>query len=103
MSPWTISGWRFAKWSPAPTDTARFEQLADSLTELGTCIKDSGAFDTLFSAIAEVQAQRTGEGEAATMLVTRGHQKLEQGEPYEAIRWFGKAIDRLVKKNLNAS
>lgn len=78
--------------------TFPFEQLADSLTELGTCIKDSGAFDTLFSAIAEVQAQRTGEGEAATMLVTRGHQKLEQGEPYEAIRWFGKAIDRLVKK-----
>jgi hypothetical protein len=78
--------------------TFPFEQLADSLTELGTYIKHSDAFDALFSAIAEVQAQRTGEGEAASMLVTRGHQKLEQGEPYEAIRWFGKALDRLLKK-----
>lgn len=78
--------------------TFPFEQIADSLTELGTYIKHSDPFDALFSAIAEVQAQRTGEGQAATMLVTRGHQKLEQGEPYEAIRWFGKALDRLVKK-----
>lgn len=78
--------------------TFPFEELADSLTELGTYIKESDAFDTLYAVIAEVQSQRTGEGEAATMLVTRGHQKLEQHEPYEAIRWFGKAIDRLVKK-----
>lgn len=78
--------------------TFPFEELADSLTELGTFIKDSDAFDALYTVIAEVQAQRKGEGEAATMLVTRGHQKLQQGEPYQAIRWFGKAIDRLVKK-----
>jgi tetratricopeptide (TPR) repeat protein len=78
--------------------TFPFEELADSLTELGDFIKDSDEFDELFSVIAEVQAQRRGEGEAATMLVTRGHQKLKQDEPYEAIRWFGKAIDRLVKK-----
>ena len=78
--------------------TFPFGELADSLTELGTFIKDSDAFDALYTSVAEVQAQRTGEGETATMLVTRGHQKLKQGEPYEAIRWFGRAIDRLVKK-----
>jgi len=75
-----------------------FEELVDALSELGAHIRDSEAFDTLYAVMAELQAQRRGEGEAAGMLVSRGHQKLKQGEPYEAIRWFGKAIDRLVKK-----
>lgn len=44
--------------------TFPFEELAESLTELGNYVENSSAFDALFSVVAEVQAQRTGEGEA---------------------------------------
>lgn len=78
--------------------TFPFEEMVDSLSELGPYIKDSGPFDLLYAEMAEMQAKRKGDGEAAAMLVDRGFQKLDQDEPYEAIRWFGKGIDRLVKK-----
>lgn len=78
--------------------TFPFEELVDSLSELGPYIRDSEVFDTLYSEMAELQAKRRGAGEAAGMLVDRGLQKLKQDDPYAAIRWFGQAIDRLVKK-----
>lgn len=78
--------------------TFPFEELVDSLSELGPYIGDSEAFDKLYSEMAELQAKRRGDGEAAGMLVDRGLQKLNQNDPYAAIRWFGQAIDRLIKK-----
>lgn len=78
--------------------TFPFEEMVDSLSELGPYIKHSEPFDHLYAEMAELQAKRRGDGEAAAMLAGRAWQKLGQDEPYAAIRWFGKGIDRLVKK-----
>lgn len=45
--------------------TFPFEEMVDSLSELGAYIKDSEAFDALYADMAELQAKRRGDGEAA--------------------------------------
>lgn len=74
-----------------------FEPVTDALTEFGNFI-ESPAYDDLVEQIADVLAERRREGESAVINVQRAEQKLSHGKPYEAIRWFGRTIDGLVKK-----
>ncbi|MEX4005287.1 hypothetical protein AB4Y38_41400 [Paraburkholderia sp. EG285A] len=78
--------------------TFPFASIADALTQIGEFIADSDEFDTLFETITDALAARSSEGEAATKNVQRAYQKLGKGLPYDAIRWFGRAVALLVKE-----
>jgi len=78
--------------------TFPFTSIADALTQFGEFIADSDEFDTLFETITNALAARSGEGEAATKNVQRAYQKLAKGLPYDAIRWFGRAVALLIKE-----
>ena len=77
--------------------TFPFESIADVLTELGEFVPESEAFDELYEALTDALAARKSEGEAAKKNSERGYQKLNKDLPYEAIRWFGRAVSLLVK------
>lgn len=77
--------------------TFPFEPLADLLTEIGEFIPESLAFDRLYESLTDKLAARASEGEAAERNTVRAHQKLEKNLPYEAIRWFGRAVGLLTK------
>lgn len=77
--------------------TFPFRSIADALIQIGEFIADSYEFDTLFETITDALAARSGEGEAATKYVQRAYQKLAKGLPYDAIRWFGRAVALLIK------
>jgi len=78
--------------------TFPFASIADALTQIGEFIADSDEFDTLFETITDALAARSSEGEAATKNVQRAYQKLGKGLPYDAIRWFGRAVALLIKE-----
>jgi len=78
--------------------TFPFQSIADALTEVGAFVTESAAFDQLYEAITDALAARRSEGEAAKKNSQRGFQKLEKGLPYDAIRWFGRAVGLLVKE-----
>ncbi len=78
--------------------TFPFTSIANALTQIGEFIADSDEFDTLFEAITDALVSRSSEGEAATRNVQRAYQKLAKGLPYDAIRWFGRAVTLLVKQ-----
>lgn len=78
--------------------TFPFTSIADALTQIGEFIADSDEFDTLFETITDALAVRSGQGEAARKNVQRAYQKLAKGLPYDAIRWFGRAVALLIKE-----
>lgn len=78
--------------------TFPFQSIADALTEVGSVIVESEAFDQLFETITDALAARRSEGEAAMKNSQRGFQKLEKGLAYDAIRWFGRAVSLLAKE-----
>jgi hypothetical protein len=78
--------------------TFPFESLADILTEAGEFVLESVAFDALYETLTDALAARASEGEAAKRNSERGYQKLNKDLPYEAIRWFGRAVSLLVKE-----
>jgi hypothetical protein len=75
-----------------------FTSISDALAQIGEFIADSGEFDTLFETITDALAARSGEGEAAKKNVQRAYQKLAKGLPFDAIRWFGRAVTLLIKE-----
>ena len=77
--------------------TYPFESLLYPVTELGKYI-DNPAFDTLYEKITDTIRQRRSDGEAGNAYTERGIQKLFQKKPYEAIRWFGRAEELLIKE-----
>lgn len=77
--------------------TFPFESITDLLTEVGEFVPESSAFDGLYEALTDALAARKSEGEAAKKNSERGYQKLKKDLPYEAIRWFGRAVSLLVK------
>ncbi|WP_315728890.1 hypothetical protein [Bradyrhizobium sp. SZCCHNS2015] len=74
-----------------------FESIAATLTQLGDILPDSPAFDRLYEALTDALANRKQEGEAAKLNSERGYQKLRKQLPYDAIRWFGRAVSDLIK------
>jgi tetratricopeptide (TPR) repeat protein len=73
------------------------ESLSDMLRMLGK-VMDSAGFDRLYEKIVEIVRSRRSEGEAGEAYRLRGIQKLEQEKPYEAIQWFGRAEELLLKE-----
>ena len=77
--------------------TFPFESIADTLTQVGEFLPESANFDRLYETLTDKLALRRSEGEAAERNSTRAFQKLNKGLPYDAIRWFGRAVGLLVK------
>ena len=73
------------------------ETLANILHELGT-FADSVAFDDLYEKVVDAMRQRQSDGAAGIAYRDRGLQKLDHDQPYEAIRWIGRAEELLVKE-----
>ncbi|MCY3710643.1 MAG: hypothetical protein OXG26_17265, partial [Caldilineaceae bacterium] len=73
------------------------EHLFGLVKELGNSI-DSPAFDALYAKLAETMRVRRGQAEAGMAHVERAIQKLRLDKPYEAIQWFGRAENLLIKK-----
>ena len=73
------------------------EQLFELTTELGKHV-DSPAFDTLYAKLADILGKRRSDGAAGQAYAERGLHKLQQGKAYEAIRWFGRAEELLLKE-----
>jgi hypothetical protein len=72
------------------------ERLSDWLRELGQSV-DSSSFDALYEKAANAVAKRRSEGAAGESYAARARQKLDHGRPYDAIQWFGRAEELLVK------
>ncbi|MGF1630705.1 MAG: hypothetical protein ACFCUT_14625 [Kiloniellaceae bacterium] len=75
--------------------------LSDLARELGQYI-DSPSFDSFYETIVDVVRRRQSDGRAGEAYSERGMQKLLQGHPYQAIQWFGRAEDLLVKDEYRA-
>ena len=73
------------------------EHLFNLVNEFGEIV-DSPAFDTLFDKLADTMGKRRSEGEAGTAYVRRANQKMKVEKPYEAIQWFGRAEELLIKR-----
>ncbi len=71
--------------------------LFDLIKELGEII-DSHSFDALYEKVADAMSERRSEGEAGMAYVRRANQKMRLEKHYEAIQWFGRAEELLIKK-----
>ena len=80
-----------------PLGTYPVEMLEGVLGELGAVV-DSPEFDALYEKLVEVIRQRRSDGSAGEAHLKRAFQKLELDNPYEAIRWFGRAEELLIKR-----
>jgi hypothetical protein len=80
-----------------PLGTYPVEMLESVLGELGAVV-DSPEFDALYEKLVEVIRQRRSDGSAGEAHLKRAFQKLELDNPYEAIRWFGRAEELLIKR-----
>lgn len=74
-----------------------FEALSSMVHALSE-IFDSPEFDSLYEVIVDIERQRISDGKAGESFKARGLQKLNNGKPYEAIRWIGRAEALFVKE-----
>jgi hypothetical protein len=80
-----------------PMPTYPVELLRKNVEALSEFV-DSEAFDILYEKVTELVRKRRSDGEAGNAYRKRGMQKLENGKPYEAIRWLGRAEELLLKE-----
>ena len=73
------------------------ERLAHVIEEMGPGLRDSSVYDELFEILVNLVAERKSEGGSGGVLMRGGYRKLEAGRPYEAIRLFGRAEEKLSK------
>lgn len=73
-------------------------ELLESVIDGFGSVVDSPAFDEVYTKLTEVIAQRRSDGAAGQAHIKRGFQKLELENPYEAIRWLGRAEELLLKR-----
>ncbi|MDE0146014.1 MAG: hypothetical protein OXL95_09115 [Nitrospira sp.] len=72
------------------------ERLFGLVRELGEYV-DGSAFDALYDKLANAMKKRRSDGEAGVAYLNRAKQKIGQEKPYEAIQWFGRAEELLIK------
>ncbi len=77
--------------------TYEVQPLYDVLSEVGKAV-ESPAFDPLYEKLVDIIRKRRSEGEAGEAYIQRAFQKLNHKKPYEAIRWFGRAEELLIKE-----
>lgn len=80
-----------------PLGSYPVELLENILGEFGTVV-DSPEFDEVYTKLTEVIGQRHSDGSAGQAHIKRAFQKLELENPYEAIRWLGRAEELLLKR-----
>lgn len=80
-----------------PLGSYPIDVLESILGELGAVV-DSPEFDEVYTNLTEVIAQRRSDGAAGQAHIKRAFQKLELENPYEAIRWLGRAEELLLKR-----
>lgn len=74
------------------------EPVAKIIQELGTLLTDNAHYDDLLEALIDLTERRTSESEAGKLLLDRGYQKLRNTRPYDAIRFLGRASQKLAKR-----
>lgn len=70
--------------------------FARVVEELGDVFANMPVYDELIEEIASLTQERVGRLEAGRMLLARGFQKLRAGAVYDAIRFFGRAQQKLA-------
>lgn len=98
------SGWRELSQivdESATLSAYPLERVFRIVTELGKYV-DNRAFDALYEKVVDTIRQRRSDGEAGEAYTKRGVQKLQQGKPYEAIQWLGRAESLLIKEEYRA-
>ena len=73
-------------------------ELLESVLDGFGSVVDSPEFDEVYTKLTEVIAQRRSDGSAGQAHIKRAFQKLELENPYEAIRWLGRAEELLLKR-----
>ncbi len=75
-----------------------FDSYKSIIFELGDLFVDNEDYESLFDTVVAIQEERTSEGEAGAVIANRGIQKLRGGKNYDAIRFFGRAQEKLAKE-----
>jgi hypothetical protein len=75
-----------------------FDSYKSVIFELGDLFVDNEDYEILFDTVVAIQEERTSEGEAGAIITNRGIQKLRGGKNYDAIRFFGRAQEKLAKE-----
>jgi hypothetical protein len=74
-----------------------FDQYARFFEELGGIIGANPAYDEAFEVLLPILERRRSEGAVGLALLTRGSQKVEADDNYDAIRLLGRAQQKLIK------
>lgn len=75
----------------------QFHRFRELFEILGNVIGELPAYDVAFETVLSIVEQRSSETAAGDQLLKRGIQKIEAGQPYDAIRYLGRAMARFTK------
>ena len=78
--------------------TFSVERIFSAVSAIGEYVPESETFDHFFEEIIAILEVRKSEGAGGKAYVARAFQKAKKGLFYEAIRYFGRAVDRLLKE-----
>ncbi len=76
--------------------TYPFEVVSRIVQELGEWLSEASEYDALLERVVSITQERVGAQEAGRMLLARGFQKFRAGQKYDAIRFFGRAQQKLA-------
>ena len=74
------------------------EPFARIVDELGIVFADVPQYDELVESVVDLTQRRMGQQQSGRMLLTRGLQKLRASRVYDAIRFFGRAQQKLAMR-----
>ncbi|MGY3611074.1 MULTISPECIES: hypothetical protein [unclassified Bradyrhizobium] len=74
-----------------------FDRFAQFFEEIGAVFGSNPAYDKAFEIVLPILERRRSEGAAGLALLTRGRQKLDADDNYNAIRLLGRAQQKLIK------
>ena len=75
-----------------------FNELYDLITELDSIFGEVDSYELLLDYFAEQTSRRDGDTKGALLSLKRGARRLESDEPYQAIKFIGKSLMGLYKK-----
>jgi hypothetical protein len=73
-----------------------FEAVSRIVEELGEWLSEAGEYDELLEQVVSMTQKRVGSREVGRILLARGFQKFRTGQTYDAIRFFGRAQQKLA-------
>jgi len=74
-----------------------FKSFIEILTEIGSALESSPAYDDLFNTILQASTERDGELSSAKLQLNRGQKLLELNRPHKAIQELGHSLVKLYK------